>query len=122
MSDPKARGNETPAGALVAPKTATSGDRFGVLSRSTLLRHTIIAVVGFGIVLLIIQALDDATNATELAPIAITTCAAAGLTLLVGLSGQISLGNGAFMFVGAYTTARRMGPAAHSRGSQGYGT
>ena len=31
--------------------------------------------------------------------------AVAGLTVLTGLSGQISLGNGAFMAVGAYTTA-----------------
>ena len=29
----------------------------------------------------------------------------AGLTVLTGLSGQISLGNGAFMAIGAYTTA-----------------
>jgi len=105
MTEPNAPTPETPAGALVAPKTGTRNDRFGVLSRSTLLRHTLIALVGFGIVFLIIQALDEGTNATQVAPIAITTCAAAGLTLLVGLSGQISLGNGAFMFVGAYTTA-----------------
>ena len=31
--------------------------------------------------------------------------AVAGLTVLTGLSGQISLGNGAFMAIGAYTTA-----------------
>jgi len=93
-----------PAGALVAPKTATRSDRFGILSRSTLLRHTLFALVGFGLLYLLIQTLSDYRN-TQLAPIALTTCAAAGLTLLVGLSGQISLGNGAFMFVGAYTTA-----------------
>src|SRR6202020_2678450 len=37
--------------------------------------------------------------------IAIEVTAVAGLTVLTGLSGQISLGNGAFMLVGAYTTA-----------------
>ncbi len=34
--------------------------------------------------------------------------AVAGLTILTGLSGQISLGNGAFMAIGAYTTALLM--------------
>src|SRR4051812_47660676 len=95
---------ETPAGALVAPKTATRNDRFGVWGRSMLLRHTVFALIGLGLLLLLIQVLDDYRN-TQLAPIAVTTCAAAGLTVLVGLSGQISLGNGAFMMVGAYTTA-----------------
>jgi branched-chain amino acid transport system permease protein len=96
---------ETPAGALVTPITATSRtERFGVISRSTLLRHTLVALIGLGLLFALIQVLDDYRN-TQLAPIALTVCAAAGLTLLVGLSGQISLGNGAFMFVGAYTTA-----------------
>src|SRR5947209_2285413 len=104
MSEPATPGPQMPAGALVAPKTATRNDRFGILSRSMLLRHTLFALVGFGLLLVLIQVLDDYRN-TQLAPIALTTCAAAGLTLLVGLSGQISLGNGAFMLVGAYTTA-----------------
>ena len=104
MTEPAAPGPDMPAGAMVAPKTATRSDRFGILSRSTLLRHTLFALLGFGLLVLLIQGLDDYRN-TQLAPIALTTCAAAGLTLLVGLSGQISLGNGAFMFVGAYTTA-----------------
>jgi branched-chain amino acid transport system permease protein len=41
----------------------------------------------------------------QIAEIAIYVTAIAGLTVLTGLSGQISLGNGAFMLVGAYTTA-----------------
>jgi branched-chain amino acid transport system permease protein len=41
----------------------------------------------------------------QIAEIAIEVTAVAGLTVLTGLSGQISLGNGAFMAVGAYTTA-----------------
>jgi branched-chain amino acid transport system permease protein len=41
----------------------------------------------------------------QIAEIAYTLTAVAGLTILTGLSGQISLGNGAFMAVGAYTTA-----------------
>jgi branched-chain amino acid transport system permease protein len=41
----------------------------------------------------------------QIAEIAIEVTAVAGLSVLTGLSGQISLGNGAFMAVGAYTTA-----------------
>ena len=41
----------------------------------------------------------------QIAEIAIEVTAVAGLTVLTGLSGQISLGNGAFMAIGAYTTA-----------------
>ena len=96
---------ESPAGALIAPTSATSTDRFGVLSRSTLLRHTLTALVGFGLLWLLISGFSDYHNSSWLAPIAFTVCAAAGLTVLVGLSGQISLGHGAFMLVGAYTLA-----------------
>jgi branched-chain amino acid transport system permease protein len=41
----------------------------------------------------------------QIAEIAVYVMAIAGLTVLTGLSGQISLGNGAFMAIGAYTTA-----------------
>lgn len=41
----------------------------------------------------------------QIAEIAIEVTAVAGLTVLTGLSGQISLGHGAFMAIGAYTTA-----------------
>jgi branched-chain amino acid transport system permease protein len=40
-----------------------------------------------------------------MAEIAVYVVAIAGLSVLIGLSGQISLGHGAFMAVGAYTTA-----------------
>ena len=97
--------DETPAGALVTPRTAAREGRFGILSRSTLLRHTLIALVGFGLLLLLIVGMSDIHNSAWITPAAFTLCAAAGLTVLVGLSGQISLGHGAFMMVGAYTTA-----------------
>lgn len=70
----------------------------------TVLRHGIPAVVGIGILLASTGGLSEYRN-TQLAQIATTLCAVAGLTILTGLSGQISLGNGAFMFVGAYTVA-----------------
>jgi branched-chain amino acid transport system permease protein len=41
----------------------------------------------------------------QIAEIAMYVTAVAGLTVLTGLSGQISLGHGGFMAVGAYTTA-----------------
>jgi len=96
---------ESPAGATLAPTSATVDDRFGVLSRSTLLRHSLGAVVGAGLLFLLISNLSDYHNSAWTAPIPYTLCATAGLTLLVGMSGQISLGHGAFMAVGAYTLA-----------------
>ena len=41
----------------------------------------------------------------QIADIAVYVVAIGGLTVLIGLSGQISLGNGAFMAIGAYATA-----------------
>ncbi len=41
----------------------------------------------------------------QIAEVATEVTAVAGLTVLTGLSGQISLGNGAFMAIGGYTTA-----------------
>jgi branched-chain amino acid transport system permease protein len=41
----------------------------------------------------------------QLAEVAANLVAVAGLTVLIGLSGQISIGHGAFMAVGAYATA-----------------
>ncbi|HWC36803.1 MAG TPA: branched-chain amino acid ABC transporter permease [Mycobacteriales bacterium] len=69
-----------------------------------LLRHGIPAVAGLGLLLAVTGGLSQYRN-NQLAQIATEVCAVAGLTVLTGLSGQISLGNGAFMFVGAYTVA-----------------
>jgi len=41
----------------------------------------------------------------QMAEVAAYVVAAAGLTVLIGLSGQISIGHGAFMAIGAYATA-----------------
>ena len=45
----------------------------------------------------------------QLATVAYYFVAVAGLTVLTGLNGQISLGHGALMAVGAYTTAKLLG-------------
>lgn len=72
--------------------------------RSTLARHLVLAAVGLVVVVLVLQSSTPyrSTQWTELAFLAI---AAGGLTVLTGLSGQISLGHGALMAVGAYATA-----------------
>src|SRR5216683_8423604 len=41
----------------------------------------------------------------QIAEIAVDVTAVSGLTVLIGLSGQISIGHGAFMAIGAYATA-----------------
>lgn len=77
------------------------------LRTSVLLRHSLVAVLALVVVVVVLLALDDFRNrqATELAYIAM---AAGGLTVLTGINGQISLGHGAFMAIGAYTTALMM--------------
>jgi branched-chain amino acid transport system permease protein len=70
----------------------------------TLARHLGAAIVlAVLIVLLSIQL--SAYRDYQLAEVAAYLVAVAGLTVLIGLSGQISIGNGAFMAIGGYTTA-----------------
>ena len=71
---------------------------------STMLRHAAIGLVGVLVVVLLSAVLDPYRN-LQLANVAYLVCAAAGLSVLTGLSGQISLGQGALMAVGAYVTA-----------------
>ena len=70
----------------------------------TLARHLGIAVLA-AVVLAIASAMIGEYRDYELAEIAAFVVAVAGLTVLIGLSGQISIGNGAFMAVGGYTAA-----------------
>jgi branched-chain amino acid transport system permease protein len=74
------------------------------LWRFTFVRHTAWALVAIG-ALLVLSTLLPPYRDLQLAQVGYITCAAAGLTVLTGLSGQISLGHGAFMAIGAYTTA-----------------
>ncbi|MBV1855017.1 branched-chain amino acid ABC transporter permease [Catellatospora tritici] len=75
-----------------------------LLGASTLLRHLLLALLaGFALYLLSLE-LDPFRN-FQLATVAAYLCATAGLTVLTGLSGQLSLGHGALMAVGAYTVA-----------------
>jgi branched-chain amino acid transport system permease protein len=69
-----------------------------------LLRHLVTAALGLVVVIAVLSAVDD-FQATKLSEMAYIAIAAGGLTLLTGLNGQISLGHGALMAFGAYTTA-----------------
>lgn len=72
--------------------------------RRPLVRHLVIAVV-LVVVLFLVTGILSSYNNFQIALIASYVIAVAGLSLLTGLNGQISLGHGAFMAVGAYTTA-----------------
>jgi branched-chain amino acid transport system permease protein len=80
----------------------------GTLARSTLLR-SLAWVVLATIVLLVISEFVSSYNDLQLATGAYYFAALAGLTILAGQSGQISLGQGALMAVGAYTVAILIG-------------
>jgi len=88
------------AAATAARRPATPRGR----SLPVLVRHLIAAALA----LAAIAALTFLVGPLEhlrIAKVGYLMLAIAGLQLLVGYSGQISLGHGAFMFVGAYTTA-----------------
>ena len=70
----------------------------------TLIRHLAAAVVLAALLLLLTSAVNSFRD-YQIAEIAADVTAVAGLTYLVGLSGQISIGHGAFVAVGAYVTA-----------------
>src|SRR3954471_7535761 len=75
---------------------------------NTLLRHLAIAVVA-AVILFILSGQLSQFNDLQLATMAYYFVAVAGLTVLTGLNGQISLGHGALMAVGAYTAAKLLG-------------
>ena len=70
----------------------------------TLVRH-LAAAVGVAVVLGVISVMLGAYRDYQMAEVAAYVVAVAGLTVLIGLSGQISIGNGAFMAVGGYASA-----------------
>jgi branched-chain amino acid transport system permease protein len=73
----------------------------------TLLRHLAAAIVA-GAVIWAASVQLNAFRDYQIAEIAVYVVAIAGLSVLIGLSGQISLGNGAFMAIGAYAAALLM--------------
>ncbi len=92
VSAPKTEGSVRPAGGRLP------------LPSSTLLRHLLLVVLAFVGIALLIESVGS-FRVTQFAAMAYFVPAVAGLTVLTGLNGQISLGHGALMAVGAYTTA-----------------
>ena len=78
------------------------------LPDQTLARHLLLAAI-FAVALYALSVLLDPFNDLRLATMAYYFTALAGLTVLTGLNGQISLGHGALMAVGAYATALLVG-------------
>jgi branched-chain amino acid transport system permease protein len=85
-----------------APQRARSGGP-GLL-RSTALNHLLLMLLAYVGIVLILQSVGPFRD-SQLASVAYYVPAVAGLTVLTGINGQISLGHGALMAVGAYTTA-----------------
>ncbi|HEX6457763.1 MAG TPA: branched-chain amino acid ABC transporter permease [Thermoleophilaceae bacterium] len=109
-------GTETPAqpaateisGAPGAAPGGSTGRRMLRLPQQTLARNLLLALA-FGVILYLLSESLSSFNNLRLATIAYYFTALAGLTVLTGLNGQISLGHGALMAVGAYATAILVG-------------
>ncbi|MEJ2871817.1 branched-chain amino acid ABC transporter permease [Actinomycetospora sp. OC33-EN08] len=74
------------------------------LPRSPLGRHLAVLLVGLLVAVAVVE-LASPFRVSQVATLAYYVAACAGLTLLTGTNGQISLGHGALMMVGAYTCA-----------------
>ena len=101
---------ETPGTATAAanaPSAPATGGR-SFLPRSTLLRHLLLVLLAAVATVVVLEVTDPFTN-SQLATLCYYAIAAGGLTVLTGMNGQISLGHGALMAVGAYTTALFLG-------------
>jgi len=70
----------------------------------TLARHVGLALLGAAVLFVLTVKLDPFRD-FQIAEVAAYVAAVAGLTVLIGQSGQVSIGNGAFMAIGAYVTA-----------------
>ncbi|MBC2934822.1 branched-chain amino acid ABC transporter permease [Nocardioides sp. zg-1228] len=71
---------------------------------STLGRHLVLTLAALVVLVVVLESVSDYRN-TQLAAMAYLGIAAGGLTVLTGTNGQLSLGHGALMAVGAYTAA-----------------
>ena len=102
---------KAPAGATAAGSPPGPG-RFDAVRRrlpkSTFARHALAALVGLVVVFLVLELTNPFRN-SQFATMSYYAIAAVGLTTLTGLNGQISLGHGALMAVGAYTTGLLLG-------------
>ena len=80
-------------------------DRMRTLpERSPLRAHLLVALVGLVVVFFVLESSSE-FRSSQFATMAYFGIASGGLTVLTGLNGQLSLGHGALMAFGAYTTA-----------------
>ena len=90
------------------PEVATAaGPRTGLRRLwpgSTLLQHVMLMLAAFVGIMLLIETVDP-FRVSQLASMAYYVPAVAGLTVLTGINGQISLGHGGLMAVAGYITA-----------------
>src|SRR5215217_8928640 len=98
---------EATAAANAPSAQATAGGR-SFLPKSTLLRHLLVLLLSAIGAVILLEITDPFTN-SQLASLTYYAIAAGGLTVLTGMNGQISLGHGALMAIGAYTTALLLG-------------
>ena len=85
-----------------------SGTGRGPLLGSTLLGHLVLALIGAAVLYVVTDQVDD--NAlSHLATFGLFVVVVAGLTLLTGLNGQVSLGHAGLMGIGGYTVALLQG-------------
>lgn len=75
---------------------------------SSALKKSLIRTVIFVILILLVQSRFDAYNQAQLALVLILFIGTLSVTLLTGISGQLSLGQGALMAVGGYSSALMM--------------
>ena len=91
-----------------APSAQVTGGGRSFLPKSTLLRHLVVLLLCMVGAVILLEVTSPFQN-SQLAQLTYYAIAAGGLTVLTGLNGQISLGHGALMAVGAYTTALFLG-------------
>ena len=97
-------GRANVAATRTGPVVAT---RRTVLPAQPLVRHLIFAVGGLGAIWVITSRVSSYDN-FQIAQIGAYLVTIAGLTVLTGLNGQLSLGHGALMGIGAYAAALLM--------------
>ena len=75
------------------------------LKKKSIARTSLIRTFVFAALILLVAAQFDAYNQAQLAVVLILFIGVLSITLLTGISGQLSLGQGALMAVGGYSTA-----------------
>lgn len=80
------------------------GGVVAALRGSTLVRHVLLLALGIGFVIVLTAEFSDFHD-YQLATLGAYLCAVAGLTVLTGTNGQVSLGHAALMAIGGYTVA-----------------